>query len=352
MDVFKMFTFWRSFSVTLQVKVRRDRLVGFLVFAIALLLAVVCFSYYCYHICFHVPKHRNEDITAIPEGEQYASLAQKMLEISLIMQDAASEYVSIVAKDGTKLWGKLYAYYPDAPLVIAFHGYRSMAVRDSAGAFALCQKLGFNILAVDQRSHGQSEDNAITFGIRERHDCLDWITYANTRFGNHTPIVLCGISMGAATVLMASELALPGNVLGIMADCPYASPEAIINKVAADWGYPLFLANPVIRLGARLFARLNLRESSALEAVRYASVPILLIHGEDDRFVPCQMSKDIYENCSSPAQLHTFPNAGHGLCYILDPNRYERICVSFLWSLEPLRPWLQKSSYANSILQE
>lgn len=320
-----------------------------IVLLIALAIFVLCFAYYSYRISFYAPKPHNEDIYAVPDGEQYEKLGQKMVEISLIMESAACELVSIDGFASTHLEGRLYAYTPGTPIFLAFHGYRSMALRDCAGAFALSQKLGFNILAVDQRSHGGSDGNAITFGIRERYDCLKWIEYINLRFGPDTPIILSGISMGAATVLMASELNLPDNVLCIMADCPYDSPSGIICKVATDRGYPEKLTYPIVVLGAKLFGGLNLLESSASEAVKHAKIPILLIHGEDDRFVPCDMSRRIYKNCTSPAQLHTFPNAGHGLCYILNPRHYEKICVDFLWTIPELIPHLQKSEFSMTI---
>lgn len=315
----------------------------------ALILFVLAFAYYSYRICFYSHAKRTEDIYDAPKGEQYVHWGQKMVEIALIMESADCETVSIIAQDGCRLCGRLYDYFPGAPVILAFHGYRSMALRDCAGAFALSQKLGYNILAVDQRSHGKSDGKVITFGIRERYDCLEWIRFINNRFGADTPIVLSGISMGAATVLMASELELSKNVCCILADCPYASPAGIITKVAGDMGYPRKLAFPVIRLGAWLFGRLNVCESSAGEAVKQAKIPILLIHGEDDRFVPCDMSREIYQGCGSPAQLHTFPDAGHGLCYILDPRRYEKICVDFLWSIEALKSSLLTSEFAVSV---
>lgn len=323
---------------------------GFLIFSAAVLILFLCFCVYSYRICFHVPRRRHEDIYKVPKGEQYDKWNQRMVEISLIMNDAPCEWVSIAANDGTALHGRLYEFYPGAPVILAFHGYRSMALRDCAGAFALSQKLGFNILAVDQRAHGRSGSNAITFGIRERHDCLKWAEFVRDRFGSETPIILSGISMGAATVLMASELDLPDNTVCILADCPYDSPAGIIRKVAQDEGYPAGLAMPVIRFGARILGKLDILESSASEAVRKAKIPILLLHGEDDRFVPCQMSKNIYESCRSIAQLHTFPDAGHGLCYIMYPRQYERICVEFLWQQPSLRPYLEKSEFAMQIL--
>lgn len=322
---------------------------GLAIFLLSLGIIVMIFAYYCYRTAFYSSPRRQEDLYHVPDGEQYTQHGQHMVEISLIMQDAKHRWVYTTGQDGTPLAGRYYGFYPGAPVILAFHGYRSMALRDCAGAFALAQKLSFNILAVDQRGHGQSGGKEITFGIRERQDCLQWVHWLRKELGEDTPILLSGISMGAATVLMASELDLPANVCCILADCPYDSPAGIIGKVAADMRYPEKLARPVIRLAAGIFARLDLHEASAIEAVRYSNVPILLIHGEDDRFVPCSMSRHIAQNCTSPIELHTFAEAGHGLCYIQDPRRYEKICVDFLWRIPSLVPHLQLSEFARSV---
>ena len=87
----------------------------------------------------------------------------------------------------------------------------------------------------------------------------------------------------------------------------------------------------------------RLNAATATQAVRHAKVPILLIHGEDDRFVPCEMSRNIYKNCASPAQLHTFPGAGHGLSYMTDPLRYEAVVTEFLANIPALQAHLHKN---------
>lgn len=317
-----------------------------------LLIMFLIFMLYCYKTAFHSPTIRQQSIEHIPDGEQYKKWGPKMIEIAKIMEQASCEEITIRAKDDTKLFGRYYEYFPGFPVMIAFHGYRSMAFRDTAGAFALCQKLGFNILAVDQRAQGKSEGNRITFGILERMDCLDWVQYISTRLGSDIPIVLCGISMGAATVLMASDLKLPSNVVAIMADCPYDTPEGIIRKVAADMGYPSWLATPIIRLSARIIGGFSLRQCSPIDSVKYATAPILLIHGEEDRFVPCQMSRNIYAAAPYNCQLHTFPDAGHGLCYLTDPHRYETICVNFLWNNTNLRQYMKDNPFVIKIISE
>lgn len=322
----------------------------FLFILLALALFALLFSYYAYRSCFHSPRDREQDPYALMHGSQYALLKDTIHSCTRVMDEAPCETVCIRSFDGLQLWGRLYRVRGNAPFQIIFHGYKSVAVRDCAGGFAMSLQLGFNVLAVDQRAHSASQGNTITFGIKERRDCLEWIRFINQQFGSDTPIVLSGISMGAATVLMASELELPRNVAAIIADCPYSAPAAIIRKVCADRGYPVDLTMPFVRLGARLFGHFDLAECCASDAVKKAKVPILLLHGEDDRFVPWEMSRKIYESCASPASLYTFPDAGHGLCYMVNRRRYEAATVQFLWKIHLLHPYMEDNPFVEERL--
>ena len=135
--------------------------------------------------------------------------------------------------------------------------------------------------------------------------------------------------MGAATVLMAAALPLPENVRCIIADSPYSSTVAIIRKVCRDMKLPPAPAMPLVRLSARWFGGFDLCEASAVEAVRHTRYPIILLHGEDDRFVPCGMSRAIAD--ANPAiELHTFPDAGHGISDIVHTDRYTACVIRFI----------------------
>lgn len=317
---------------------------------ISLLLLALLISVYCYFICFYSPMDRKEDPYKAMKGDQYEALIDGIFHCTRRMEESPCQFVTIRSWDGVRLSARYYHHKDGAPLLILFHGYRSMALRDSAGGFSLGRKAGFNVLAVDQRAHGRSGGRTITFGIKERKDCLRWIQFANRKFGEKTPILISGLSMGAATVLMAAGLPLPENVVGIMADCPYDSPAAIIKKVASDEGYPPKLVYPFIWLGALLFGHFQLTKTTALDCVRHSRIPILLIHGSDDRFVPWEMSEAIAK-ANPLCSFHTFPNAGHGLSYTTDPERYEAIVFSFLSTLPQLSEHLETSEYVQHVLK-
>ncbi len=293
--------------------------------ALLLLFAV---TYITYRLTFYQSKKKRGGTLKMPGGEQYK--AHKPLTDRLIAEllQIPFEEVSVTAHDGKRLYGRYYHARDGAPLAILMHGYRGNAIRDFCGGHKLARESGHNILLVDQRAHGRSEGHSITFGIRESEDCLVWAAYAARRFPK-SRIYLSGVSMGASTVLTASALPLPPTVAAIVADCPFSSPTAIIRKVMKQNGYPLFLF-PFLRLGARLFGGFSLNESSAASAVKSARVPILLIHGESDLFVPHEMSREIYEACASKKRLLLFEGAGHGLSYMADSERYVREFRDFL----------------------
>ena len=322
----------------------------YIIAAIAALIGLfLAISFYTFYVCFYSKRNRTEDPYAVMRGKQYQEVKDNIIACTRIMDKAPCEWVYTQSTDGLKLAGRYYHTAEVAPLMILFHGYRSMSLRDCAGGYILAKKMGFNVLAVDQRAHAESEGRVITFGIREHKDCESWINFALKRFGDDTKIVLSGLSMGAATVLMASKLDLPKNVAAILADCPYSAPADIIRKVCRDRHMPDHLAYPFIRLGAWIYGRFDLEMITASNAVKKAAVPILLIHGEDDRFVPCEMSRLIHSCCASKSQLHTFGGAGHGLCYMVDPIRYEMITIRFLSELPALHTHMEMNEYAKEM---
>ena len=292
---------------------------------------ILMITYVSYRIAFHAPmKIEDDSHYRIPQGEQYDKEQSAIVKSINEMLARSFEPVTITSFDGKKLYARYYHVADNAPVQILFHGYKSSAIVDWCGGSKFAGKLGQNALVVDQRSHGKSEGMAITFGVNERKDCLSWINYVRSRFGENVKIVLSGLSMGAATVLMAIDLPLPENVVGIIADCPFSSPKAIIQKVGKDMHLPIKVMYPFVKLAARLFAQFDLEESGAVSAVKDTKIPVLLIHGEDDHFVPCDMSREIYKANPSQVILETIPGAGHGLCYMVAPKRYEEVVIEFM----------------------
>lgn len=285
--------------------------------------------YLIYLKVFYSPHKDQGDVRKISESEQYSPYREKMLDLINDLDARPYEEVYITSHDGLRLFGRYYHFNDGAPLDIGFHGYRGCALRDMCGGVHISYQLGHNILLIDERAHGRSEGQTITFGINERLDCLSWIEYAKRRFGDDVRIVLYGVSMGAATVLMASEFDIGKNVCCILADCPYSSPEKIIKKVSHDMNLPANLVYPLIRLSANVFGRFKLSETTAEDAVKKSKVPIIIFHGEDDRFVPREMS-EVVQKANPDIERYTFPKAAHAISGIVDTERYNQLAMDFI----------------------
>lgn len=291
-------------------------------------------SYYAYRIAFYSPK-RNRDQVVKPKSSQYDPYRPEMRRLYQQLSSRPCEFVSILSRDGLKLSGRYYHVKDGAPLDIGFHGYRSHPLTDFSGGTEMSFQMEHNVLLIDQRAHGRSEGNTITFGIRERMDLLDWVNYAIERFGSDVNILLYGVSMGGATVLMASDLDLPKNVCGIVADCPFTKPLDVILYVGQNTPFPNRLIKPFILLAARIYGGFDLLETDAVRAVKNTKVPILIIHGEDDRYVPYQMSEPAVPANPDMVRRVTFPGAAHGISYLTDPGRYQRIVKEFVRQIMP-----------------
>lgn len=279
---------------------------------------------YCYFKVFYSPDRKplGEDDYDIPPGPIYDPVRDRIIAWIRSIRAMPRERVEVTSFDGLTLRGIYYEYAPGAPVELLFHGYRGSSERDLCAGVERCFALGRSVILIDQRGGGLSDGNVITFGIYERLDCLTWINFAIDRFGSGVKLIIGGVSMGAATVMMAAGEDLLSNVVCVMADCGYTSPKDIICKVIRDMHMPPRLVYPFVKLSAKLIGRFDLEETSPMEAVKRSKTPIIFIHGDTDDFVPCDMSRALYEACGSKKKLVEIRDAGHGLAYPVDPEGY------------------------------
>ena len=288
--------------------------------AVTLITSLVCFL-----MVFYCKKKAplGPDEYEIPEGEIYEVYREDMVEWTKEIRSMPCEDMEITSFDGIKLRAKYYEYEAGAPIEILFHGYKGYAERDLSGGVERCFRLGRSVILVDHRASGRSDGHVTTFGIKERHDCHSWIRYAIERFGDDVKLIIGGVSMGAATVMMTAGDQLPENVICVLADCGYTSPREIICKVLKDMKLPAKVFYPFIKLGARIFGRFNLDETSPIEAMRKCTLPVVFVHGDTDDFVPHEMSVRLCEECASDKKtLITIHGAGHGLAFPADRDGY------------------------------
>ncbi len=256
--------------------------------------------------------------------EERAAAAEKL-------QNSDCETVEIRSRDGIKLVGHWHTCEAPQRVIIAMHGWRSSWNKDFGMVSDFWQENGCNVLYAEQRGQGASDGAYMGFGLTERYDCLDWIEWVNANGCAALPIYLAGVSMGASTVLMAAGEELPANVHGVTADCGFTSPHAIWQHVVERNLHIPYrgIAGAIANDMCRKRIQIGSKDYACADALRHCRVPVLFVHGTDDRFVPIEMTYENYKACASPKRLLVVPGATHGMSYLVDTNGYQAVVKQF-----------------------
>ena len=253
----------------------------------------------------------------------------KMTQMGKALQATPHSRVTIRSGDKQTLVGHLFSCPNPKRLVLGMHGWRSSWCRDFGMIAPLLLEEGCILLLPEQRGQGESGGSHMGLGALERHDCLRWAHYLAGLYP-HLPLYLAGVSMGAATVLMSADLPLPGTVRGLIGDCGFTGPQDICRHVVKNNLHLSYSLRGAV--AHRLCKRRNqagLSGHSAPTALSRCKLPVLLIHGSDDRFVPVEMTYENYKACRGPKHLLIVPGADHGMSYYKDQAAYEKTLQNF-----------------------
>ncbi|MDD7430335.1 MAG: alpha/beta fold hydrolase [Coriobacteriaceae bacterium] len=247
-------------------------------------------------------------------------------------RECDSERVSTtVGKGGINLSGRIFfAARPSRMWAILAHSYRSTG-REMEKFARMYSERGFNVLNVDLRAHGESGGTMIGMGWQDGQDILEWVGYLTSRFGADISIVLHGQSMGAAAVLNASAWAQFPQVVGVVADSPFASLRDIairmIRRMFIPPAEPLYA---VLRLAARARLGWDPSECNPVDTIVSSRVPTLIVHGSNDDIVPSVEAANLYYACGAQSKrLHIVADAGHMGAFFVDPDAYGDVVFDF-----------------------
>ena len=260
---------------------------------------------------------------------------------------AAKEYVEVLSEDGYRLKGVIFeaedgaasrsqpgavitrARSQPGPVitnahrwVILLHGYTGSKEMMYPYAYHYVQH-GYNALAPDFRCQGESEGDYIGLGATDSKDLLLWIGLILER-DPEAEIVLHGLSMGASTALILSGLEnVPPNVRAVISDCAFTDAYSMFREKIGSWFYlPAFPVVDSANLMIRLRAGYDLKETSPLKAVARSHIPTLFIHGREDRMIPVEMCRQLYEAAACPKDILIIDGAGHAQAATKDPGLY------------------------------
>jgi len=294
----------------------------FLLIAVFIVLCVLISGLYAFSVACIRGKDPNwldkETLGNTPYAEYYDTI----IASDQWLREHHAEDLYIKSSDGLILHGLwVPAEFANGTMILV-HGYRSSQLIDFGFVLDYYHNEGYNLLLPDQRCHGKSEGRYITFGIKESDDILQWIEYHNFAFGEYA-VVLCGLSMGASTIMYLADEQMPHNVKGMIADCGFTSPKEIIGTVYKTVTHlPPGPSLWVTDILARIFAGFHLSQKDTRVTLAKNRLPILFVHGLDDDYVPCEMTKEAYCVCSGNKEILLVEGAGHAVSFLVDRVRY------------------------------
>lgn len=240
------------------------------------------------------------------------------------------EDIKINSYDNTELVGHLYKGSSEK-IIIYSHGYHSNYRFDFSLGFKEFYDRGYSILFIEQRGHQSSKGRYTTFGLKERYDLQKWIEYVDKRYSGKAKIVLCGISMGAATVLYTLGLKLPNSVVGAICDCGFDKPFNVIRygvkkraKICTK-----FLTE-LVNLGSIITTGESFKSLDSKDTLKDNKLPVFIIHGTKDSICPIEMGDNNYKYTNGLGIYARVENADHGFGYIVNTELYRKCLKEFL----------------------
>jgi|AKZA01.1.fsa_nt_gi Dipeptidyl aminopeptidases/acylaminoacyl-peptidases len=255
-------------------------------------------------------EHLDQTVTAIPD----------------VLFDVSKE-VSVTSHDDLQLHGYTFSQDSDT-WVIVVHGYLSEGI-EMGWAIRHFYRMGHNVLVPDLRGHGRSEGNYIAMGWDDRLDILKWIDYLVEQ-DSESQIILYGISMGGAAVMNAGGETLPNNVKVIIEDSAYTNTADIFTyHLEHTFEMPEFPLLGMASWVTKLRAGFSIKDGP-INQLRYCTLPILFIHGENDMLVPIEQKKMLYDSYQGPKEKLIVPNAGHVQANDVDVTTYWETINTFI----------------------
>jgi dipeptidyl aminopeptidase/acylaminoacyl peptidase len=259
----------------------------------------------------------------LPLRHQQAIAAAVRADFGAELQD-----VTITAADGAALKGWfVHPHDYNGNAVILLHGITDNR-EGVAGYGRLLLEHGYAVLLPDARRHGESGGELATYGVKESDDIHRWVSWI---YAHDPPKCVYGFGESYGAALMLQSLAAENRFCAVAVESPFStaremSYERVSGPLHLGPWFGRTLGRPAIWsavLYARLHYEINLLQPSPLEAVEHSRVPVLLIHGGDDKNIAPRHSQLIAAAAPDHVELWLVPHAGHTMAWAAAHHEFE-----------------------------
>lgn len=231
------------------------------------------------------------------------------------MEDVWIDFQSAETGEPTRLHG-LWVGQPNprAPVLLYLHGAR-WDVRGSANRMRRMHELGFAVLGIDYRGFGRSSGGlpSESLSYEDARAAWDWLA------GHHPQAqrYVFGHSLGGAiAVHLASEVS---DAQGLIVEGTFTSIPDVVGEF--KWGW--------LPVGPLITQRFE-----AAQRIARLRVPVLVVHGSEDRTIPHTLGRALYEQAPSPKRWLLVEGGSHHNTNAVGQPQY-RQAMRELFGLDP-----------------
>ena len=219
---------------------------------------------------------------------------------------------------------------PTTKYMILSHGYTDNRI-GSLKYVKMYLDLGFHCIVYDLRGHGENEKTYTTYGVREAKDLVCLIDDTRSRYPDLSVLGLHGESLGAATTVTC--LKYKPQVDFAVADCGFSDIENVLREGYRNAHVPTGLVD-LADVTGKIRYHYSIKEMRPIDSLDENTVPILFLHGAEDRFILPKNSEDMAARTKGYWEFYTIPGAGHAESVLTAPEEYRGYVSGFLDSLQ------------------
>lgn len=229
------------------------------------------------------------------------------------MQDVWIDFRSATEGQDVRLHG-LWLPQPqaDAPVLLYLHGAR-WDVRGSAPRMRRMHELGFAVLGVDYRGFGRSSAGLPSEELAGEDARAAWDWLARQRPG--VPRYVFGHSLGGALAVQLA--AAVGDEAGLIVEGTFPSIPDVVRTFKWGWLPVAPLITQKLDAGAR---------------IADVGVPVLVVHGSEDRLIRPELGRELFELAREPKRFLLVEGGTHHNTNAVGQHQY-RLALAELFGM-------------------
>lgn len=232
-----------------------------------------------------------------------------------------------IENDGLRLVGELFDFGSQKSVIIL--SGRAEALEYSYYFAEPYERLGFNVLVIDGRAHGESEGMYSCVGVTETNDVELWARLLCERYGSRE-VMLHGLCIGSSTAIFLAARSLP-FISRIVVEGPYTDFYSVLKARIRAANRPVFPVALEMSLLLYLSTGVNIFTETPLKYIKRVKTPVLFICGRQDISSLPKNAERLYAACASDKkQIVWFERGAHSHLRITDPPRYDAAVMNFV----------------------